>query len=370
LHSHRKWILPLIIILVFFFCSVVVNTRAVPATQNAFVVTLDGKKINFPDEVPFIDSNNRTLVPVRFVSEALGYKVDRDAKNMKVTIQGSKTIVLTINSKNALVNGQTVKMDTQAILKNGRTFVPLRFISEGMGCTVNYTYKNFAHYITILTGGPVVEEQYDKYGLPITPLNYCTTQDEYIKNTPPGMTPWAKTTPLNAKASNTGDYAKDIQADAALFESKSWYGDAGNIVFNAAYSPVGKLNDRGGWSEAFYIHRDSSKDYYINLSIKIFDSKNINGGKKPDGKIIPNSIPMAIREALIFYLGEDDGEEAFRIIARGYTKGTETSQIENKPFEFGSNNRQMVINTEVYGPVQIYISHPGDKFINIWGDTK
>jgi hypothetical protein len=236
-------------------------------------------------------------------------------------------------NRNASVDGRTVRMDTQAILKNGRTFVPLRFISEGMGCQVQYNYKNLTHHIAILTGGQVVEEPggYDKYGLPITPLNSATTQDEYIKNTPPGMSQWVKTTPLNAKASNTGDYAKDIKSDAALFESKGWYGDAGDIIFNAAYSPVGKLNDRGGWSEAFYIHRDSSKDFYFEMNIEYTDAKNINGGKTPDGKTIPNSIPMAIREAFIFYLGDNDGEELFRVLFNGFNKNADVSQIENKP---------------------------------------
>lgn len=358
-------------LVVLVFLASAVNTFAATTSKHSFAVTMDGKKVNFPDEQPFIDKNSRTLVPVRFVSEALGYKVTWDAKNNKVTIVGSKTIVLTINSKNAVVDGKTVKMDSQAVLKNGRTFVPLRFISEGMGCQVSYTYKNYTHYINILTGGSGTGPigGYDKYGLPITALNYCTTQDEYIKNTPPGMTQWAKTTPLEAKASNTGNYSKDIKADAAVFESKGWYAEAGESVFNAAYSPVGKLNSRGGWSEAFYIHRDSNKDYYFKLNIKYFDSKYINGGVTPDGKTISNSIPMAIRESLLFYLPDNDAEELFRIIAKGTTKGVDTSNIENKPLNFGSENRQVIFNTKG-DDLLVIVGYPNKKFVDEWGNTR
>jgi len=86
---------------------------------------------------PFIDKQGRTQVPVRFVSEALGQKVDWDGKTQTVTIGGK--IKLKVNSSVVEVGGgKTVHMDTVAQLRNDRTFVPVRFVSEALGQTVEW----------------------------------------------------------------------------------------------------------------------------------------------------------------------------------------------------------------------------------------
>ncbi len=81
--------------------------------------------------VPFIDQSNRTLVPLRFVSEALSCKVDWDGTKKTITITANeKKSVLTIGSENLLVDGKSVKMSTVPVIKNDRVFVPLRDLSE------------------------------------------------------------------------------------------------------------------------------------------------------------------------------------------------------------------------------------------------
>ncbi|MDH4619948.1 copper amine oxidase N-terminal domain-containing protein [Brevibacillus sp. AY1] len=86
---------------------------------------------------PFIDKQGRTQVPVRFVSEALGQKVDWDGSTQTVTIGGK--IKLRVNSSVVEVGGgKTVHMDTVARLQNGRTFVPVRFVSEALGQKVEW----------------------------------------------------------------------------------------------------------------------------------------------------------------------------------------------------------------------------------------
>ncbi|WP_051688298.1 stalk domain-containing protein [Desulfofalx alkaliphila] len=93
------------------------------------------------DTAPYVDTQaNRTLVPVRFVSEALGAKVNWNAETREVNItDGGKDIMLTIGSNNVLVNGQTKVIDcAPTVVLPGRTFVPLRFVSETLGATVDY----------------------------------------------------------------------------------------------------------------------------------------------------------------------------------------------------------------------------------------
>lgn len=92
------------------------------------------------DVAPFIDkSSNRTLVPVRFVTEFLGGEVSWDGEKREVTIQISgKEIKLQIGSSTAYVNGVAIKLDQPAIIKENRTFVPLRFVAETFGLIVNW----------------------------------------------------------------------------------------------------------------------------------------------------------------------------------------------------------------------------------------
>ncbi|MCI3922727.1 copper amine oxidase N-terminal domain-containing protein [Paenibacillus sp. TRM 82003] len=102
-------------------------------------VIMEGKRLAFPDARPFMDDNDRTLVPVRFVSEALGAQVAWHADVERVDIaMEDKYISLTVGEKKALLNGEEITFDTAAAIRNGRTFVPLRFVSEMLGTAVEW----------------------------------------------------------------------------------------------------------------------------------------------------------------------------------------------------------------------------------------
>ncbi|WP_126430027.1 copper amine oxidase N-terminal domain-containing protein [Brevibacillus marinus] len=119
-------------------------------------VKVDGSFVNFPDAQPYIDeSNSRTMVPARFVSEALGYQVFWNEAQRKVvitkTINGKGVIVTLKEGENkAEVDGKVVTFDAKAVIKNDRTFVPLRFVSESFGATV--TWDEAQRLVTITTG--------------------------------------------------------------------------------------------------------------------------------------------------------------------------------------------------------------------------
>lgn len=83
--------------------------------------------------------NGRVLVPLRAIFEALGAQVKWDANTQTITgTKDSKTIVLKVNSKNAVVSGKNTTLDVPAQIISGRTFVPVRFISESLGAEVNW----------------------------------------------------------------------------------------------------------------------------------------------------------------------------------------------------------------------------------------
>ena len=88
--------------------------------------------------------NDRTMLPARFVAENLGATVEWDGEKQLVTITGKNekqedvTILITIGSDYAKVNGEEVKLDSPAFVENDRTYTPIRFISENLGATVKW----------------------------------------------------------------------------------------------------------------------------------------------------------------------------------------------------------------------------------------
>ena len=122
-------------------------------------VVVNGDRVNFPDAEPFIDDNGRTQVPVRFVSEALGAKVDWEGKTKTVTIsQGDKEIKIVIGKKEYTINGEKNLMDTEALLKEDRTFVPVRFVSEGLGARVDWDSAVRTVYIDTREKGDIKDD--------------------------------------------------------------------------------------------------------------------------------------------------------------------------------------------------------------------
>ena len=98
-------------------------------------IMVSGKEIK--PETPAYIENGRTMVPLRFISEALGEKVDWNAETKSVII-GDKKAVLAIGSKEIDANGKKIAIDSPAVIKNSRTFVPLRAISEILGAKVDW----------------------------------------------------------------------------------------------------------------------------------------------------------------------------------------------------------------------------------------
>ncbi len=90
------------------------------------------------DVAPII-RNDRTMVPVRVVSETLGATVDWNDYTRTVTIvKDGTTISLTIDSATAYINSVEKTLDSAAIIENDRTYVPVAFISKAFGAKVNW----------------------------------------------------------------------------------------------------------------------------------------------------------------------------------------------------------------------------------------
>lgn len=88
-------------------------------------------------DVPPVIVDGRTLVPIRVVSESLGAQVSWEATTRVATIvSGASQIVLKVGEVRATVDGAPVTLDSPARIINGRTMVPIRFVGEALGATV------------------------------------------------------------------------------------------------------------------------------------------------------------------------------------------------------------------------------------------
>ncbi len=97
-----------------------------------------------PLDQPPVIMNNRTMVPIRFVSEAMGANVQWNGKERTVTITLGKNIaVLKIDDVKAQANGYDVYLDAAPtiIVKTSRTVVPVRFVAETLGMDVSWNGK-------------------------------------------------------------------------------------------------------------------------------------------------------------------------------------------------------------------------------------
>jgi hypothetical protein len=110
----------------------VVLKKVIVLTIGTEIVTVDGKATSV-DAAPEIVSS-RTFVPIRFIAETFGSTVSWFAQTRSVTIVlGSTTIGLQIGNKTAVINGKAIALDAAPYIKNSRTMVPLRVISESFG---------------------------------------------------------------------------------------------------------------------------------------------------------------------------------------------------------------------------------------------
>lgn len=111
--------------------------------KSVISVELNGKSLSFIDAFPYIE-NDRVLVPVRFITESLGASVTWNGVLREVKIKKNKTIILKIGENKALVDGIEVLLDCSIVINNNRTFVPLRFISKTFNLDVKCesTVKN------------------------------------------------------------------------------------------------------------------------------------------------------------------------------------------------------------------------------------
>ena len=110
---------------------------ALEAQKSAPYVCVNDTVLGFT-QPPIIESD-RTLIPMRFLFEQLGAEVDWDNDTQTATaVRANKAVAFSIDNTTATVNGAETVMDVPARLVGDKTMVPLRFLSEELGYTVEW----------------------------------------------------------------------------------------------------------------------------------------------------------------------------------------------------------------------------------------
>ena len=122
---------------------------SVVMTLGSTEMIVNNQLVDMKDAAPFAQ-DNRTFVPFRALGEALGAKVDYDQDAKTVTYKlGSSEIVMTLGSKDYTVNGVKKTMDVAPFAKDNRTYVPVRFVGEGLGFTVTGLTNANGQYVAV-----------------------------------------------------------------------------------------------------------------------------------------------------------------------------------------------------------------------------
>jgi tripartite ATP-independent transporter DctP family solute receptor len=135
--------------------AVAANEVVIKMTVGSKDAFVNGKKVTL-DSPPIID-NGRTLVPFRFIGESIGAKISWDATKKEVGyVFGDINLKLTIGSNKAVVNNVINMLDVPPKIVSGRTLVPVRFVTETLGAKVNWDANTKTVTVTASTVPPKI----------------------------------------------------------------------------------------------------------------------------------------------------------------------------------------------------------------------
>lgn len=201
--------------LMFFLVFLLAFPKAGDAASASAKIFLDGQQLNLSSGVQVANVDNNILIPIRVVSENLGFKVDWEKASQSVTVQNSITTVkMVVGSKTAHIDGSQVSMNITPVLSGQTTLVPLRFVSSQMGMDVKWDNQNKAVYLS--SSGSMTDPWIDDNGTPNDP-------DTEVPSTP--------TEPVNPSLPGTPGSLSSIDG-ISFSENRLMIATSGNVKPN------------------------------------------------------------------------------------------------------------------------------------------
>lgn len=128
---------------------IVIITLLTSATTLNVVLNGESIVFNAASGFPFIDSQNRTQVPFRIVLESFGASVEWDEETQTAIARKGDTVVYVPIGKNYILrNDQQISNDTVAVIKDGRTYLPIRAVMEAFDMDVGWNSGTSSIVIT------------------------------------------------------------------------------------------------------------------------------------------------------------------------------------------------------------------------------
>lgn len=256
-------------------------------SKKDITIEIDGKEIK-SDPSPILDSNGRIQVPLRLIAENLGCSVlwQENGKKNAITIKKTGVVIeLMVGSKNASVNGQTKSMDSAPFVQNGRTFVPLRFVGEAIGVTIEWDSINKIVKITTKPTPPTEDVTTDSVNNIILG---CPTDnsilgkaiadfdmDSYlVYGKQPGLLS-EKSTVISSKAGEMIEYNLTNLAPDTQYYYQRMYRKTGTIEYKIQQSGQFHTQRKGGSKFVFTIQADPHRDENSDLPLYETALKNI-----------------------------------------------------------------------------------------------
>jgi hypothetical protein len=196
------------------------------ASAQSIHVEVNGRPVRFVNTEPrYI--NGRVLVPLRGVFEDMGAYVQWHPETRTVTAQKNDTDVnLRIGEKWASIDGRTVAMDTPAMILNGSTMVPIRFISEALGAQVSWNDPSR----TVMISTDVVANNNNR------PIEFANTRRFTLQEGT--VLPVTLQTRVSSRDSRRGDL---VRANIDGFNSGAVTWDQGDFDFPAGTVVEGRV---------------------------------------------------------------------------------------------------------------------------------
>ncbi len=120
---------------------VLLLSMSVSASNDKVTILINGQAVAFTQDsgYPYVDENNRTMVPLRVTMETAGFAVGYDpVKHTAIVIPEHGRIEVPIGTNIIYDNNTLVENDTLSVVKNGRTYLPIRAVLEAAGFTVEW----------------------------------------------------------------------------------------------------------------------------------------------------------------------------------------------------------------------------------------
>lgn len=123
--------------------TAILTTLTLTSTVSAFAtdIKIDNNKLSFTAEsgIPFVDESNRTQVPFRIAMENFGANVSWDqVRNTAIAEKNGIKVEVPIGQNHIVKDGVEIKTDTAALIKEGRTYLPIRAVVEAFGANVSW----------------------------------------------------------------------------------------------------------------------------------------------------------------------------------------------------------------------------------------